>query len=352
MTATTARPGLEESIPLLHACPNEQLRDKATQLATDPVVAEVISSRAFQRLRGISFLGALDYIAPTYKLAKAVRSRADHSLHVAALAGFVAQERGYDHELERHLIIAGLLHDIGHPPLSHSIEPYLEKTFGYGHHEMGEMLLTGQNRSGKQLKKTLMQAIDTGFIRDLIAGKAKNTDGGDLFSSPINIDTIEGIIRSYRYLQPSSSTLDPLNVAAASFLTSGKQRYKVLDAFWHLKGFVYDKLITQDVGLIADQFSQAYLEQSQNPLEEKDLFATEKQWRNKHKLLFNRLASIKSENDAPAELDNRVVEYKTRRYFIKDDQFGMQRYCSAKYGARKKFEAVTLGIDKQLRFVL
>lgn len=350
MMSTTTRSELKESIPLLHTCSSGQLGERVAGLASDPIVAEVMASQAFKRLWGISFLGALDYIGPTHKLAKDFRSRADHSLHVAALAGFVAQERGYSLELKRHLIIAGLLHDIGHPPLSHSIEPYLEKTFGYGHHEMGEMLLAGQNQSGKQLKKALTQGIDTGFIRDLIAGKAVDADGGDLFNSPINIDTIEGIIRSYRYLKCDSTALNPLDVAAASFLVAGNERYRVLDAFWKLKGFIYSNLITRDVGLIADQFSQAYFAQSKYPLYEEELFCTEKQWRGKHRRLFERLATISSKNDTPAELDNKIVEYKKRKYTITYDQFGMQRYCSKKYGAKQKLAANCL-VDGQQYFI-
>src|SRR5690606_15496075 len=106
------------------------------------------------------------------KLSRQLRSRAEHSLNVAALASFVSQHRGYDEDLRRHLVIAGLLHDIGHPPLSHSVEPYLKKRFGYGHHEMGEMLITGRHKAGLSLKKTLIRAVDTGFIGDLIDGKA------------------------------------------------------------------------------------------------------------------------------------------------------------------------------------
>lgn len=349
MMTTATRTQLEKSIPLLGACPNGQLRDRATQLLTDPLYAGVIKSEAFQRLGGISFLGALDYVGQTRKMAKGFRSRADHSLHVAALARFVAQRRGYDKELERHLTVAGLLHDIGHPPLSHSIEPYLEKTFGYGHHEMGEMLLAGQTRRGRQLNKTLMQGIDIGFVRELIAGKAADTDGGDLFSSPINIDTIEGIIRSYRYLKCSSTALNPLEVATASFLATGKERYKVLDAFWKLKGFIYSNLITRDIGLIADQFSQVYLAQSKHPLYEDELFSTERQWRGRRKRLFERLATIKNKSDTPAELADRVVEYKTRNYIIKHDQFGLQRYRSAKYATQVKLSSVARSADKQYK---
>ena len=355
MTAITRTPVEKEQASLLLARSSEQLHRWMTQLPADPIVAEVIKSAAFQRLRQISFLGALDHIGPTHKLDKKLRSRADHSLHVAALASFVAEKRGYSQDLKRHLIIAGLLHDIGHPPLSHSIEPYLEKTFGYGHHEMGEMLLSGQHTIGKPLKKTLRRGVDTDFIRTLIAGKASDDNGGDLFSSPINIDTIEGIIRSYRYLSRTPTALNPLHVAAASFLSKGEERYSVLDKFWKLKDFIYNNLITKELGLIADQFSQVYWMQSKEPLREEELFGTEKKWRKKHNNLFYRLESIKSKADTPPELDNRVVLYKARQYLVKPEQSGMKRYQSAKYAAQKRLSVDSMHSCtpyKQLGFAL
>tara|TARA_R110000796_G_scaffold54365_1_gene127186 strand:+ start:46838 stop:47110 length:273 start_codon:yes stop_codon:yes gene_type:complete len=80
MVTTATRTTLGEGLSLLPACPHGQLEDRVAQMAIDPIVAEVIASRAFKRLWSISFLGALDYIGPTHKLAKDFRLRADHSL--------------------------------------------------------------------------------------------------------------------------------------------------------------------------------------------------------------------------------------------------------------------------------
>ncbi len=115
------------------------------------------------------------------------------------------------------------------------------------------MLLAGQHKSGRKLHEILNKSVDAAFVSDLIAGRASDDEGGDLFNSPINIDTIEGIIRSYRYLIDSPTALDPLQIARASFIETDSQRYRLLDKFWQLKGFIYTHLITLDVGLIADQ---------------------------------------------------------------------------------------------------
>ncbi|NAT15688.1 hypothetical protein CU663_05730 [Pseudomonas syringae pv. actinidifoliorum] len=97
-------------------------------VVNDDVMSLILQSKAFKRLYDISFLGALDYTHPgTEIISKKNRSRAEHSLHVAALAAYVSAKRNYTPELKRHLIIAALLHDVGHAPLSHSAEPLIKK---------------------------------------------------------------------------------------------------------------------------------------------------------------------------------------------------------------------------------
>src|SRR5690606_39154141 len=91
----------------------------------DDLYQSIIHTNAFKRLHGITFLGA---IGLTNKIGKKRDiSRAEHSINVASLAYKISTARKYDDELTKHLCVAGLLHDIGHFPLSHSVEGYLSK---------------------------------------------------------------------------------------------------------------------------------------------------------------------------------------------------------------------------------
>ncbi|TBV14948.1 hypothetical protein DNK01_07580 [Stutzerimonas kirkiae] len=345
--------------PVLHTAPEKAafvlpVKGETSTLAgwveaveADPVARAIIESKPFQRLRSISFLGALDHVATTASLKKAPRTRANHSLHVAALAAFVAHRRGYDDDLARHLRTAGLLHDIGHPPLSHSVEPYLQKRFGYGHHEMGEMLIAGQQPIAIGLQKTLAKTLDITFVTDLIAGRVGASEGGDLFSSPINIDTIEGIIRSYRYLRDTPTALNPLQVAEASLVDRSESRFKVLDRFWELKDFIYNRLITQDIGLIADQYSQLYFAEGSQPLGEDELFDTEAQWQRRHPQLFSDLISINSVRDTPAALESATLQYSVRRYEIVAGSLDVQRYRCTKEPTQRTLAATRHGASQE-----
>lgn len=307
-------------IPTLHTA--------AKDLAQNPLVKAIIQTEAFTRLKNISFLGALDHLATTHKLNKTTRTRADHSLHVAALASIIAEKRNYPEELKQHLIVAGLLHDIGHPPLSHSVEPYLLRQFGYGHHQIGEMLIDGKVELSKELHQILSGKLDTAFIKNLIAGDIEATHGGDLFSSRFNIDTIEGITRCSQYISRSHTALNPITVAFASFIETSEQRYRILDNFWQQKHFIYNQLILADTGLLADQYSQYYFETA--GMDEADIFSTEAQWQKKHRTLFANLNQTHSKSDLPEQTLPAEIRYTKRDYWIYPDKTGRERYSYQK----------------------
>lgn len=71
----------------------------------------------FQRLRHIKQLGMGDFIFPG-----AVHSRFNHSLGCCYIASQIAQKIGLAEEERQLVMIACLLHDIGHGPFSHAFE--------------------------------------------------------------------------------------------------------------------------------------------------------------------------------------------------------------------------------------
>lgn len=85
--------------------------------AEDGWIKPFIDSANFQRLRHIKQLGMGDYIFPG-----AVHTRFNHSLGCCYVASQVAQKIGLVDEARQLVIIAALLHDIGHGPFSHTFE--------------------------------------------------------------------------------------------------------------------------------------------------------------------------------------------------------------------------------------
>ena len=83
----------------------------------DKWIKPFIDSPHFQRLRHIKQLGMGDLIFPG-----AVHSRFNHSLGCCYIASQIAQTIGLADEERQLVMIAGLLHDIGHGPFSHAFE--------------------------------------------------------------------------------------------------------------------------------------------------------------------------------------------------------------------------------------
>lgn len=83
----------------------------------DQWVKPFIDSSNFQRLRHIKQLGLGDYIFPG-----AVHTRFNHSLGCCYIGCQIAQKIGLADEERQLVMIACLLHDIGHGPFSHAFE--------------------------------------------------------------------------------------------------------------------------------------------------------------------------------------------------------------------------------------
>ena len=90
---------------------------------TDRIAWDLLNTREFQRLRRIRQLGFYDLVFPG-----ATHSRFAHSVgvyHLARrLARVIARWEGAAHDpgRERVALLAALLHDVGHGPLSHTFE--------------------------------------------------------------------------------------------------------------------------------------------------------------------------------------------------------------------------------------
>jgi len=317
-------------------------------IVNDDVMSLVVESRAFKRLHDISFLGALDYTHPGIeKISKKSRSRAEHSLHVAALAAYIAEKRNYDPDLKRQLTIAALLHDIGHAPLSHSAEPLIKKKIGYGHHEAGEQIIDGKQELGKDLSLLLRKHCDLRFIHSLLNMKGSKEDGGDLFYSPINIDTIDGITRSHMYFTGFSSVHSKLAIAHASFIDDSVKNHRVLDDFWAMKERVYSGLINDEIGLVSDKTSELFFMDSSTPLREEDLYKSEKSWQQTHKTLFSCLNSILKHKTTPSWFSNASLSFVHRKYFIVPEREGNGRYSCKKETKFKTIARKVEGNNKQ-----
>jgi|SRR5450631_219583 putative nucleotidyltransferase with HDIG domain len=261
-----------------------------------PLYRSLIASDALQRLADVRFLGAIDYlIHPTGRqLHRRRHNRLEHTLGVAHLALIYARTVGLNVLDEMFVVAAALLHDVGHSPLSHSLESVFKKEFGFDHHQAGiDIVLSRvQGGFGKAIGPLLRsEKLDPEAVTALFSGSAPEPFNF-LFSHPINIDTIEAISRSQTYIKQEQTSASPQRVLAA--LLDPSSAVDTLDNFWILKDRIYKFLIQGPVGLIADYIARNYVETHISDFSSADYFKSERELRRSNPGLFLELESTRS----------------------------------------------------------
>lgn len=279
-----------EPLPLFPDLPpcHALLLDAEEKVFADPFLAELAHTRPLQRLKSIGFLGALDYIRQSNgtDFHRRRHNRYDHSLGVAELALLFADIRGLGRYESRVLAAAGLLHDIGHGPLSHTLEPVFNANFGINHHRAGMAILEGGTVLGGEIRE-IMNAYRVDL--DEVVAMIDGTHTGEhafLFSSPINLDTIEGISRSRLFAAKATRPFNPKRLVA---LIAAEESWpiKAADEFWRLKDSVYNLIIHHPQGLLFDGLAQAYMSEEIAQFRPGNFFWNEDQLRSRQPALFS-----------------------------------------------------------------
>lgn len=253
----------------------------------DPFVAELCQTRPMRRLQRIGFLGAIDYVKRGSGRSPHRRrhNRYEHSLGVAKLAEKYAENRALNRNDRRLIIAAALLHDVGHGPLSHTLEPVFEEEFGINHHQTGKRIIRGETKFGDSINRTLTSySVDPEEVIALIDGQ-HDSPFNFLFGSQINLDTLEGITRCRAFFGRRTAFGTALALAGR-LSRSDELPTSDLDDFWSLKHSVYNLFITADVGLVLDSVAQAYMRDNISRFKADDFLSTEDALRNKHGYMF------------------------------------------------------------------
>lgn len=309
--------------PHLPPCPSV-LMNAEEDLFADPFLTELVLSKPLQRLKDIGFLGALDYIKVSNgsDAHRRRHNRFDHSLGVAELALLYSDIRGLPRKETRVLAAAGLLHDIGHGPLSHTLEPIFKASFGANHHEAGLSIMYGETSLGREIPEIMnAYGIDLDEVLAMIDGR----HGGEnsfLFSGPINLDTIEGISRSRMFAAKATRPFNPKRLVAL-MAASDEWPTKAADDFWRLKDEVYNLIIHHPDGLLYDGLAQAYMSHEIARFRPAWFQFTEERLRDREPTLFHLFAWARNSKRRAltriSELSPKIIEFEVRAPLRKFD---------------------------------
>ena len=283
----------------------------------DPLLMELVATPAFQRLREIRFLGAIDYRlipSPNGKPGATRYTRYQHSLGVMRLARQYCDIQGVPSSKRRLVCAAALLHDIGHPPLSHSMEPVFKEKLGIEHHKATKDIISGKVSAGKEVSAVLRRhGIDVDEVIALISGECTAFDR--FFDGPINFDTIEGILRSCEYFLSTSTMTKPDTVAEAAIRRETPEDRDVVDRFWRYKDWVYKNIINSRMGILSDLACQLFLRRHLDDIDVDSYFETEPDFFSRLPRLRELLVSNMFETDI-YRLIEEPVRYRNRNYYI------------------------------------
>jgi hypothetical protein len=216
--------------------------------------APFLASPWLARLGRVSFLGTLDLHPGSVHAS----TRLDHSLGVAGLGLQVGAGLGLSPADLRLLATACLLHDIGHYPLSHAAEPGFQRALGVAHHGVSEWIVRGNGSipPAQSLRPALERAgIDPDLLWAVIVGEAAPPHAAlsSLLLAPINLDTLDGIVRTARSFGRRGMKLPPI-----LFRRDGDQlmldstAIPALDRFWALKDRMYGEVINLPSNIVAE----------------------------------------------------------------------------------------------------
>ena len=314
----------------------------------DPLLLELIGTLAFQRLKEIRFLGAIDYCRiprPNGNPGTTRYTRYEHSIGVMQLARLYCVRRDIRPPDRRLVCAAALLHDIGHPPLSHSGESVFKEEFGLDHHTVSEDIICGRIPLGRHVFSTLRNYdVNVEELVAVISGKTERFDG--FFHGPINLDTIEGILRSYRYIRQAPTIPRPDIVTDAAIRRANEEDRDTVDIFWKYKDWVYNNIINSKEGILSDFACKLFLRRNLEQIDRDSYFDTENRLFRKLPYLKDFLMSHTFEKEV-IRLINEPVFYSARSYYIDQngDFFDRQDDIRYRHSRRKCVLAFETPID-------
>ncbi len=232
------RKRLERSKELLEL---NQSKIKKIQFIKDPIhgyifvddlVRELIDTRYFQRLRRIKQLSGSEYVYPG-----ANHTRFEHSLGVSYLAEKMANSITNDEDVTlsekeiNHVKIAGLLHDIGHGPFSHTFEALLSKANKH-HEELSRWII--QNSEISDILKT--NGVNVDIVTGLINGKKTIKGKGylnQIISGACDVDKMDFIVRDSYHTGAEYGQVDIMRILYTMGVYEGNLavNYSALPAF-------------------------------------------------------------------------------------------------------------------------
>ncbi len=200
----------------------------------DDLAIAIIDTVEMQRLRRIRQLGFSYLVYPG-----ANHTRFEHSLGVYHLMNLLLDRLEVAKEEEQELIVASLIHDIGHGPYSHVTEPVIKKITGNSHEDIEDIIFKQEVEVERELEvevgsaKTIAEVLDElSLDKQRIAGYIKGERGAEyvegerdlskVLNGEIDVDKMDYLVRDSYYTGVAYGVVDNIRIIQGLDFVNGK----------------------------------------------------------------------------------------------------------------------------------
>jgi len=179
------------------------------------IFVDLLETPELQRLYNIKQLGFADLVFPG-----AHHTRLEHCLGVFWIASQIGDALELDAGDCDLIKCAGILHDIGHGPFSHTLEAILLEKFGVDHVDLTEKLILGEYSIFDSEESTFIESenvcgvldalgVDKKRVVDIIRGKVSEKPFlSQILNSSIDADQLDYLIRDAYYTGVAFGMID------------------------------------------------------------------------------------------------------------------------------------------------
>ncbi len=176
-------------------------------IEVDDPIRLLLDTPALQRLRMVRQLGFSFLVYPG-----ANHTRFEHALGTMHLATRLCNHLALDKDDSLLLRASALLHDIGHGPFSHAIEPLMESICGHGHDMVAHLLENGSSASALE-----SLGLDPAEVAAVIGGD--HLLAGAIHGE-LDVDRMDYLHRDAHYTGVPYGAVDSHRIIRSTVLTS------------------------------------------------------------------------------------------------------------------------------------
>jgi hypothetical protein len=175
----------------------------------------LIATPEFQRLWGIRQTGFAHLVFPG-----ANHTRLEHSLGTFWVAGEMARRLDLESEVAERVTVGALLHDLGHPPFSHTLDAPLREVTGERHERLSRRRVEGTDPTWPSEKVAVPETLERfGLapreVADLIDPRRPSARAplpGSILHGAIDADRVDYLQRDAHYTGVAHGAIDAVRL--------------------------------------------------------------------------------------------------------------------------------------------